>query len=81
MILKNLLRNSFKIKTVLIHWSGQHFTLVIKEKFGFNIFIPIVDYWALYDNCFEAKLIANSDKTVDLIKFAKIKESCQQKKG
>ena len=47
----------------------------------FNIFIPIVDYWSLYDNNFETKLIANSDKTVDLIKFAKIKESCQQKKG
>ena len=47
----------------------------------FNIFIPIVDYWSLYDNNFETKLIANSDKIVDLIKFAKIKESCQQKKG
>ena len=47
----------------------------------FNIFIPIVDYWSIYDNNFETKLIANSDKTVDFIKFAKIKESCQQKKG
>ena len=47
----------------------------------FNIFIPIVDYWFLYDNNFETKLIANSDKTVDFIKFAKIKESCQLKKG
>ena len=47
----------------------------------FNIFIPIVDYWFLYDNNFETKLIANSDKTIDFIKFAKIKESCQLKKG
>ena len=31
----------------------------------FNIFIPIVDYWSLYDKNFETKLIANSDKTVD----------------
>ena len=47
----------------------------------FNIFIPIVDYWSLYDNNFETKLIANSYRTADFIKFAKIKESCQQKKG
>ena len=47
----------------------------------FNIFIPIVDYWSLYDNNFETKLIANSDKIVDSIKFAKIEESCQKKKG
>ena len=46
----------------------------------FHIFIPIVDYWFLYDNNFETKQIANYDKTVDLIKFAKIKESCQKKK-
>lgn len=47
----------------------------------FNIFIPIVDYWSLYDNNFDTKLIANSDKTIDFIKFAKIRESCQLKKG
>ena len=60
---------------------------VIYRRYGlglenlFNLFIPIVDYWSLYDNNFETKLIANSDKTVDFIKFAKIKESCQLKKG
>ena len=60
-------------------------TIYRRYRFGldnlFNIFIPIVDYWFLYDNNFETKLIANSDKIVDFIKFAKIKESCQLKKG
>ena len=60
---------------------------VIYRRYGlglvnlFDIFMPIVDYWAIYDNNFETKLIANSDKTADFIKFTKIKESCLLKKG
>lgn len=46
----------------------------------FNIFIPIVDYWSLYDNNFETKLIANSVRQIDFIKFEEIKKSCQEKK-
>ena len=46
----------------------------------FDIFIPIVDYWALYDNCFEAKLIADSNGIEDLPKFALISKSCRREK-
>ena len=46
----------------------------------FNIFIPIVDYWAIYDNCFEAKLIGDSNGIEEKVKYCQIKESCQIKK-
>ena len=46
----------------------------------FNIFIPNVDYWSIYDNNFETKLIADSNNIEDLIKFEEIKKSCQTKK-
>ena len=46
----------------------------------FKIFIPIVDYWAIYDNCFEAKLIGDSNGIEDLAKFALISKSCRKEK-
>ncbi len=45
----------------------------------FNIFISIVDYWALYDNNFNADLIADSDEICDCSKFNLIEESCRNK--
>ena len=44
----------------------------------FNIFIPIVDYWSLYDNNFETKMIGDSNGIEDLAKFVLISKSCQK---
>ena len=47
----------------------------------FLIFIPIVDYWALYDNNFQPNLIADSDGTYDKLLFNQIKNRlCQRRK-
>ena len=54
------------------YWLGLHNL--------FKIFIPIVDYWAIYDNCFEAKLIGDSNGIEDLNKFALISKSCRKEK-
>lgn len=39
----------------------------------FEIFIPIVDYWALYDNNLQTQLIADSESVIDIELFNKIK--------
>lgn len=41
----------------------------------FEIFMPIVDYWALYDNNLQARLIADSESVVDEVLFNHIKEN------
>ena len=47
----------------------------------FRIFMPIVDYWALYDNNFQPNLIADTDGVYDKLLFNQIKDkSCQIKK-
>lgn len=46
----------------------------------FDIFMPIVDYWAIYDNNFETKLIGDSNGIEDLTKFVLLSKSCQKKK-
>ena len=47
----------------------------------FRIFIPIVDYWALYDNNNETSIIANSHKIIDTGLYTKIQNSiCQRTK-
>ena len=59
---------------------------VIYRRYGlglenlFDIFIPIVDYWAIYDNNFETKLIGDSNGIEDLTKFVLLSKSCQKKK-
>ncbi|MDE7495532.1 MAG: zeta toxin family protein [Muribaculaceae bacterium] len=46
----------------------------------FEIFIPIVDYWAMYDNNLQTQLIADSDGVAQTELFNKIKyELCQKK--
>ena len=47
----------------------------------FRIFLPIVDYWALYDNNNETNVIANSNTTVDQDLYLQIRNSiCQRTK-
>ncbi len=46
----------------------------------FNIFVPIVDRWALYDNTNGLTPIVESDKVVDPVKLNKIKVECQNRK-
>lgn len=47
----------------------------------FRIFMPIVDYWALYDNNNETSIIANSHKIIDHTLYTKIQNStCQRRK-
>jgi predicted ABC-type ATPase len=45
----------------------------------FNIYMPIVDAWMLYDNNKSAILIADTDGVVDQVKFENIRQSCQNK--
>lgn len=42
----------------------------------FNIFAPIVDYWALYDNNLNTALIADSNEVIDNNLFNLIKGLC-----
>ena len=46
----------------------------------FEYFIPIVDWWALYDNNGDTELIADKELIQDKIKLENIKESCLSKK-
>jgi len=46
----------------------------------FNIFIPIVDKWSLYDNSDSMRPIVDGNKVVDSSKLIKIKELCQNRK-
>ncbi len=47
----------------------------------FKIFMPIVDFWALYENNNETRIIADSNKVTDINLFLMIQNSiCQNKK-
>ncbi len=46
----------------------------------FDIFVPIVDYWSLYDNSLEQSPIVIANKILNAKKLNKIIESCQNKK-
>lgn len=41
----------------------------------FEIFMPIVDYWTLYDNNLQARLIADSETVIDEVLYNKIKKN------
>lgn len=45
----------------------------------FEIFVPIVDSWSLYDNNAEVQPIVENNIIVDKEKLNRIKESCQNK--
>lgn len=46
----------------------------------FNIFIPIVDFWSLYDNSEMATPLVKNNIVIDNFKLNQIKESCLTKK-
>ncbi len=46
----------------------------------FNIFMPIVDFWALYDNNNETNVIADSNKITAIDLYSQIQNSICQKK-
>ena len=45
----------------------------------FELFIPRVNYWALYDNNARTSIIADAKRVWDSVKFNQIKESCQNR--
>lgn len=47
----------------------------------FELFAPIVDWWALYDNNKDTNLIAKKGLIVETSLFDKIKKSCQNRKN
>lgn len=53
------------------YWNGL--------KNFFNIFMPIVDSWALYDNIGKTLPIASNQGITDISKFESIKKSCQER--
>lgn len=46
----------------------------------FEIFVPIVDLWSLYDNAKELMPIVERNIIANAYLFTKIKKSCQSKK-
>ena len=46
----------------------------------FDIFIPIVDRWLLYDNSGSMEPIVERSEIIDYPKFSKIKKLCQNRK-
>lgn len=45
----------------------------------FDIFIPIVDSWAIYDNIGKTLPIASKQEIIDYAKFETIKKSCRER--
>ena len=45
----------------------------------FEMFVPKVDHWVLYDNNAHTSMIADSEGVRDSVKFNQIKESCQNR--
>ncbi len=54
------------------YWSGLYNL--------FNVFVPIVDFWALYENGGAMNPIIVNNRIIDNEKFNKIKESCRTRK-
>lgn len=51
----------------------RRYYLVLKNLF--HIFMPIVDYWALYDNNLQTRMIADSENITNVELFDLIKEN------
>lgn len=75
-VAKRVSEGGHNIPTETIHrryWLGlQNF---------FNIFVPIVDSWCIYDNTDVTVEIATDTETINVHLFTKIKESCQNRKN
>lgn len=63
------------IPSAVIH---RRYWLGLKNLF--DIFIPAVDKWSIYDNSNSMTPIAIANKVIDLEKFIKIKELCRNTK-
>lgn len=74
-VAKRVSEGGHNIPTETIHrryWLGlQNF---------FNLFVPIVDSWSLYNNVDETIEIANETEIIDKTVINKIKESCLNRK-
>lgn len=74
-VAKRVSEGGHNIPTETIHrryWLGlQNF---------FNLFVPIVDSWSLYNNVNETIEIANETEIIDKTVINKIKESCLNRK-
>ncbi len=46
----------------------------------FNLFVPLVDNWSMFDNSLDQNPIVANNKVIDEFKLSKIKESCLNKK-
>lgn len=67
---KRVLEGGHDIPIETIH---RRYYLGLKNLF--EIFMPIVDYWVLYDNNLQTRLIADSETVIDEVLFNKIKEN------
>ena len=47
----------------------------------FEVFMPIVDAWMIFDNSAESTLVAHDFKIVNPELFEKIKQQCRKKKN
>lgn len=72
---KRVIEGGHNIPVETIH---QRYHLGLKNLF--EIFMPIVDYWMLYDNNLQTRLIADSESIVDDVLFNKIKENYVRKR-
>ncbi len=71
---KRVSEGGHDIPTDTIH---RRYHLGLKNLF--EIFMPIVDYWTLYDNNLKTRLIADSENVIDEALFNKIKENYVRK--
>lgn len=65
---KRVSEGGHNIPVATIH---QRYYLGLKNLF--ELFMPIVDYWSLYDNNLHTRLIADSQSVIDEVLFNKIK--------
>lgn len=47
----------------------------------FDVFMPLVDAWMIFDNSAESKLVAHDFKIVNPEQFEKIQQQCRKKKN
>lgn len=57
---------------------GRRYWLGLQNLF--DIFVPIVDKWSLYDNSNSMSPIVDRNEIVDFVKLSNIKQQCQNKK-
>jgi predicted ABC-type ATPase len=73
-VAKRVMEGGHNIPTDVIH---RRYWLGLNNLF--NIYMPIVNAWSLYDNNKSTVLIADTDGVVDQVKYENIRQSCQNK--